>query len=232
VRAAFHAQPKVCVRLTAPVGTSPARLGSAAQGLLQFAVQLDPRPRQLVHDALCRAAQSLAGLSRLGPAAARGRRLHLPHLFVFLSCRRREDRPQLIRGFRSVTPGIAILQTLSYRLYDPDPQALRGVLAGTAPVVLPLARTAGATAEEIKVEEGVWRAGGGRIYGIEEAGLMACLREGEIEWKGARAHFAGLPSMITAANHVRSLALFRGLLPATRPAGTRLCDVMQSPGLV
>lgn len=118
----------------------------------------------------------------MGSAAFGGRRVHLQNLYVagVLSEGSPIDAdPSSVFGRNT---GIAILQTLSYRLYDPDPAALRSVLAGTAPVVLPTAR-AGASETEVKVEEGLWRAGGGRIYGIEEGRFFGFLREGEREWK-------------------------------------------------
>lgn len=136
----------------------------------------------MVSHVLRRAAQSACRLSGVGSVTVGGRRVHLQDLHVagvFFN-----DSPFAADPSSSfvLDTGIAILQTLSYRLYDPDPAALRSVLAGTAPVVLPTAR-AGASATEVKVEEGLWRAGGGRIYGIEEGRFFGFLREGEREWK-------------------------------------------------
>lgn len=118
----------------------------------------------------------------MGSAAVGGRRVHLQNLYVTGVCFGGSPIAADPSSFFRRNTGIAILQTLSYRLYDPDPAALRSVLAGTAPVVLPTAR-AGASETEVKVEEGLWRAGGGRIYGIEEGRFFGFLREGEREWK-------------------------------------------------
>lgn len=118
----------------------------------------------------------------MGSVAFGGRRVHLQNLYVAGVLFEGSPIDADPSSFFGRNTGLAILQTLSYRLYDPDPAALRSVLAGTAPVVLPTAR-AGASETEVKVEEGLWRAGGGRIYGIEEGRFFGFLREGEREWK-------------------------------------------------
>lgn len=126
----------------------------------------------------------------MGPDLPPRRLVHLPNLSVS-----HPPPPPLLPFFFSPTSanfhyptGIAILRSLEHRLYDPDPQELRAVLAGSSIVVPPLHLTAKhllkaeMVFDTIEVDDaGEGMSGGGGRYGIEEARLFRELEEGE--WK-------------------------------------------------